>query len=323
MRASITRRGFLAGSLASSAVWSSSGANVASDRPSVDPPKPGSAGALPRGRIGSLSVSRLLLGGNLLTHYTHSRDLKYVYALAAQYNTRQKILETLALAETHGINTLVIHTVPWALEILKAHRQRGGRMQWIICTTAPVNEKMEAYRRSVAELVEMGTDAIYLWGVHADGLAAQGKVDLIAQAVEIARRAGVPSGVGAHDINVVIQCEQAQVKPDFYIKTLHHHDYPTAPRPDEIKGATAEVPGYWCSDPQMVVEVMREVTCPWLAFKVMAAGAIPPDSAFRYAFANGADHVLAGMFDFEIAEDVATARRILSEVTRRPRPWRS
>ncbi len=57
-----------------------------------------------------MEVSRLLLGGNLLTHFTHSRELRYVYNLAAHYNTPKKILETLATAEQQGINTLVIHT---------------------------------------------------------------------------------------------------------------------------------------------------------------------------------------------------------------------
>ena len=73
----------------------------------------------------------------------------------------------------------------------------------------------------------------------------------------------------------------------------------------------------------MVIDVMQDVKCPWIAFKVMAAGAIPPDNAFRYAFANGADHVLAGMFDFEIAPDASVARRVLSGLTKRQRPWQS
>jgi hypothetical protein len=67
---------------------------------------------------------------------------------------------------------------------------------------------------------------------------------------------------------------------------------------------------------------MKDVEKPWIAFKVMAAGAIPPANAFRYAFENGADHVLAGMFDFEIAQDAQIANGILDAVTR-SRPWRS
>jgi hypothetical protein len=279
--------------------------------------------SLPDGRIGHLQVSRLLLGGNLLTHYTHSRDLKYVYKLAARYNTPEKILETLALAEEHGVNTLSIHTVDWALEILARHRRRGGIMQWIICPTAPVKPDMNEYSQQVQQLIANGTDAIYLWGVHSDRLVKENKVDLIAKAVQTAKDHGALSGVGAHDLNVIKQCEQHNVGADFYIKTLHHHDYPTGPKPHELKGSYSEIPGYWCKDPQETVDFMKTVTKPWIAFKVMAAGAIPPASAFDYAYRSGADFLLAGMFDFEIKEDAAIAKEMIAKNTTRQRPWRA
>ena len=40
------------------------------------------------------------------------------------------------------------------------------------------------------------------------------------------------------------------MKADFYIKTFHSHNYPTAPKPEQIKEPYNEFPGYWCSDPQ-------------------------------------------------------------------------
>ena len=325
----MNRRSFIKGSLASS-VGAAVGVSVGSRkaRSESQPETADSKGRaltkidLPKGKIGELSVSRLLLGGNLLTHYTHSRDLKYVYNLAAHYNTKEKILETLSLAETCGIDTLSIHTVPWALDILKKHRNRGGKMKWIICPTAPVTAGMNEYSEQVRKLLDDGTEAIYLWGVHADRLIKENKVDLIGEAVQTAKNYGALSGVGAHDLNVIKKCEEKKFDADFYIKTFHHHNYPTGPKPDELTGPYNEYPGYWCDNPDEVADFMRTVEKPWVAFKVMAAGAIPPADAFKYVFENGADHILAGMFDFEIEEDVRIANEAVSKAKRK-RPWRS
>ena len=71
-----------------------------------------------------------------------------------------------------------------------------------------------------------------------------------------------------------------------------------------------------------MADFMKTVEKPWIAFKVMAAGAIPPKNAFQYAFENGADHVLAGMFDFEIAEDASIVKTVMANI-KRTRPWRS
>jgi len=320
-RHAINRRTFVKGALVSSAglALSFTPSGNAAETPSASPsPAP----RLPRGRIGSLEVSRLILGGNLLTHYTHSRDLKYVYSLAARYNTDEKILETLAKAEAAGINTVSMHNPPHPMSLLRRYRrERGGKIQWIICPTAPVEPDMAKYRSHVEDLIKDGCDAIYLWGVHADSLIAQGKTDFVAKAVALVKEYKVPSGVGAHDLEVIKACEQGGVNADFYIKTFHHHSYPTAPRPDELKGAYNEFPGYWCRDPQATIEFMRNVKKPWIAFKTMAAGAIPPKQAFRYALLHGADFVLAGMFDFEIDEDVALLKDSLVGLENRSRPW--
>lgn len=321
-----SRRRFMKETLGLSAIAAlGAGKALAVDEGALPEPAPSlvlKTDTLPHGKIGGLSVSRFILGGNLLTHFTHSRDLMYVYKLAEHYNTHDRILDTLAQAERNGINTVSIHTVPELEMMIRHHRERGGKMQWIVCCTAKPETEWDDYVRQVDMLIGLNVNAIYLFGVAADRLVANGRMDLVAKAVELVKQRGVPSGVGGHDLRVIQECEKNKVPADFYVKTFHHHNYPSAPRPDELTEPTREVPGYWCLNPQETIAFMKTVEKPWIAFKVMAAGAIPPRDAFTYAFQNGADHVLAGMFDFEMDEDVAIAREVLTDL-KRERPWRS
>ena len=323
MQPEMNRRSFVKETLLSSAGLALALKAKGEDTATNAPAAAAVTGPLPKGKIGKLEVSRLILGGNLLTHYTHSRDLKYVYSLAAHYNTDEKIFETLAKAEAAGINTVTMHNPEHPISLLRRYRkERGGKIQWILCVTAPVEPDMVKYREAVESLLKDGCEAIYLWGVHADSLVAQGKMDLVAKAVELAKTLGVPSGVGAHSLDVIKACEEHDVKADFYIKTFHSHNYPTAPKPEQIKGAYNEYPGYWCANPEETIAVMKKVDKPWIAFKTMAAGAIPPNTAFRYSFLHGADFVLAGMFDYEIEEDVKLAKEAFGRTQERERAWK-
>ena len=138
--------------------------------------------------------------------------------------------------------------------------------------------------------------------------------DLIAKAVQAAKDVGLPAGVGAHRLETIKCCEENKIDADYYIKTLHPADYPSVDINHDNR---------WSYTPKETVEFMKGVKKPWIAFKVMAAGAITPRDGFTYAFENGADFSLSGMFDYEIAENVATMNQILklASVTKRDRPW--
>lgn len=302
----IPRREFFSKSLVTATAGALSTAGAA-DAPSPANP---AALSLPTGNIGGfLDVSRVILGGNLLNLFTHSRDLRYVEDLAAHYNTDERILETLRLAEEHGINTVSLSNRVRAMALLNRHRhERGGKLQWIVCPISRPDDSMSAYREEVEKLVTEGADAVYMHGGVSDALLAAGRVDLIAKAVDLFKQQDVAAGVGAHNLAVVDACEKAGVPNDFYIKTFHHLDYPTAPQPAQMSQPCAEIPGYWCQDWKAVAQRMQNIRKTWIAFKILAAGAIPPQKAFQWAFENGGDHILVGMFDWQIPGNAALAR---------------
>jgi hypothetical protein len=77
MKPEISRRAFVKDTVVASAGTALAlGAAGQQGSGAAEPPKPGSQNTLPKGKIGDMEVSRILLGGNLLTHFTHSRDLR-------------------------------------------------------------------------------------------------------------------------------------------------------------------------------------------------------------------------------------------------------
>ena len=77
----------------------------------------------------------------------------------------------------------------------------------------------------------------------------------------------------------------------------------------------------WDLFPLQTIEFMKGVNKPWIAFKVLAAGAIQPKDGFRFAFENGADFIAVGMFDFQVIDDVNTASKVLADLKKRERKW--
>ena len=128
------------------------------------------------GKMGGQEFSRLMMGGNLIGGWSHSRDLAYVSTLARRYNTEAKIRETLELGEANGINA--INT--WVMQDnsqLFNHWKAGGKMKWF----AQVRLDADGGYSQIQKAIDEGAAGVHITGDTAESLLAQGKFEKVGE----------------------------------------------------------------------------------------------------------------------------------------------
>ncbi len=286
-------------------------------------------GSLPCGKIGDVTLSRLLMGGNLIGGWAHSRDLMYASQLFKSYNTEAKIFQTLELGQACGVNTIQIDPQCWD-PIVKYNQHRDDKIQTMVCVS--LLEDRAKMKEEIQQHVDRGATLLYSHGGTTDAhMMRGGKMEVIGQMLDLVKAQGIPAGVGGHSLNMVKACEQNKLDPDYYVKTFHDDIYWSA-TPEEGRKEydwmrrtsddhDANNDSMWCNNPEETAAFMETVDKPWVAFKVMAAGAITPHRAFPNAYRSGADFIIAGMFDFQVEPDVKIAIASLKKLDQRARPW--
>ena len=271
----------------------------------------GLQGDVPRGKIKNVEISRLIPGGNLVSGFVYSRDLLYVSELMKRYFTDEKVIEILGMCEAAGINTAILRCDEHIIRILTEFRKRGGKIQWI-AQSYPKDADMT----NIKLAVDNGAIGAFVQGGIADKYVTENKMDFMDKAIDYIRSQGLIAGTAGHIIDVPRTCVEKGIEPDFFMKTFHHHNYWSAPSPERHDKGYA-----WCDEPEKVAEFFKTCKIPWIAYKVLAAGAIKPLDGFKYAYENGADFTCVGMFDFQIVNNANATIIALGSELKRERQW--
>ena len=287
---------------------------------------------MPVGKIGGVDMGRLICGSNLIGMNMHARDLPYVQDLAVHYGSIERIWMTMKMLEERGVNTFNLKANNFSrFQLQKYKSEYGGKFQWIADVIAGTD--LDRFEPVLIEHLQLEPAAVYLWGGSSDQWYFRKQAGNIVKAYETMRKYGLPVGIGAHRLEPVMFCEKEGLQPDFYFLTFHHDHYWSAHpkenrRPLEMYEPNSPDRMYYhdnlfCADHEQTRDFMQDVKAPWIAFKVMAAGAIPPEDGFRFALQGGADFICAGMFDWQVDKDVRIAIQSVEEAQQRKRPWRA
>ncbi|MGD0093062.1 MAG: hypothetical protein ABSE73_24380 [Planctomycetota bacterium] len=257
---------------------------------------PAVAAEMPTIKLGSLKVSRLILGSNPFWGYAHLPG-KVAEEMKAYY-TDERIMAVLDEAAAHGITAVASPPEQRWLQLFAKYRGTGGKLRiWI----AQPHGKPEQMKDEITRAVQGGAQAVFIQGGRADEQFAQGRMDVLREWVAHIRSLGVPAGMAAHNPDLHLEAEKQGFPTDFYFQCCY--------RPDK----------YLEEDRAKAIETIRKIEKPVVAYKILAAGRLSAAAGFGFAFQHirRKDGVCVGVYPKdrpdEIGDDAQLARTLTAQ----------
>lgn len=221
--------------------------------------------------FGTVTVSRLILGGNPFSGFSHLNPALDREML--KWYTTARIKETMRQAEDLGINSFLGRADRHIRRTLMEYWNEGGTIQWF-AQTAP---EFSSLSGNVAQAIGTGASAVYLHGGQMDFLYAQDQLDTVRAFVQQVREAGVAVGVAGHTPRVHAWANE-NLDLDFHMCSYYN---PT-PRDEHAENIPGAKENFDDRDRAAMVAMIQKLRAPAIHYKIFAAGRKDPRDAFAF-----------------------------------------
>ena len=269
-------------------------------------------------------VSRLIIGDNPVNGHSYIPEICTGEAMM-DYFTAQRVVDALFYAEKLGFTTALPLASGFMLRVIRQYQNEGGRINWIFQPYPPIDLEV-----NVREMRACHPLAAYHQGTTTDMLCEAGKTDTIRENIRKLRELGTPVGLGTHVPETILRAEEENWGADFYMACLHN----TRKRGGETSSFITGKPKtilFHPEDRQEMLQVIRQVPKPCIAFKVLAGGQVfrgredrefpgVVEQAFRETFAGikPTDLAAVGFFQRDrdqLRENAEIAARVLAGIS--------
>lgn len=248
--------------LRSGAALAAAGASLA--RVPLASAKAQAPAGLPTVRLGTLEVSRLILGSNPFWGYSHKSAA--LDEEMRRHHTDDRIMRILDEAAACGVTAVASPPDERWRKLWARYAAGGGRLgTWISqCHGDPGQMRTEIDRS-----VEAGAKAVFIQGARVEEQYAKGRFDTLRAWIEHIREAGLPAGAAAHWPEIHPELERRGFPVDFYYQCMYNASKSDDYGPAEREKAAATIAG---------------IAKPVIAYKILAAGRLSAAEGFEYAF---------------------------------------
>lgn len=262
--------------------------------------------SLQKVRIGPAQVSRLTIGGNPFSGFSHQSPQRDAEMRA--YYTVARIKEALAKAEAAGIDTLFARADNHVMRLLAEYWNEGGTIQWFAQTAS----ERPDYMRNIQTAADNGARGCYLHGGQTDFYWMRGETEHFARALEKIRSLGMAAGIAGHAPEPH-EWIRDHLDPDFQL-CCYYDPSPRAERPDHVP---TDAEKFTPAHRDRMAGTIRTLKAAAVHYKVLAAGRTPVGEALEYVAGviRPQDIVLVGVYLGDgpgmIEEDVALFEQIV------------
>jgi len=222
--------------------------------------------------IGGLSFSKVICGTNPFygrSHFSQARDAEYLgrFNDAAIEDMLQRCLDL-------GVNAIESCANERVTAILSALRQKNEQtIHFVGSTRIDQTSQMNSHSEKLSFLIENGTAICVIHAQYVDRPRKQESICGLDRMIDEIHSAGLLAGISTHRVETVELCERKDCGIDTYLFPLN------------LSGFV--YPGYAGKDTvQERIDIVRQVTKPFILIKTLGAGRIPPKEALHFVAEN-------------------------------------
>jgi hypothetical protein len=222
-------------------------------------------------KIGNVDISRMVLGGNPFSGFSHQSSARDREML--DYYTADRIKETLRKAEAAGVNAFFGRSDRHVRRLMREYWNEGGAIQWVAQTASELGDQVRAVRDAAKD----GAVGVYIHGGEVDFWYAQKKFDMFHAALDAMRECGVAAGFAGHLLDAH-KWMRDNLELDFQM-VCYYDPTDRSENPHHVADAEER----WDeSERARKAEFIQTLPWPAAHYKVFAGGNQPVDEGFRF-----------------------------------------